>query len=179
MSRIKIRLKDLNRLETEIKAELDVKRNSISYSGGYFASREAGLQDYAETIPAAHEKVRRLMKAYYSVRNSKAEAKAALGINERTAQIAELEDVINLLQRSVDSSSSPTTNYTSRTGDAVTWKRGCTSEYKDDIRVELRALRRRVQSLKDSCAGINANNEVELTQETSETLVAFRLVEVK
>lgn len=155
----KVTIKNLRRAESEIDNELaHVKRNA-NRSGYDFNNATAALNAGNQMMNTFRERVNVLVRVKYEIRDIVARFNMVNGINERTAQIAMLEAVLSCNEEECQSFGSPRSNRDYQTHE-VTWTAGIELGTIDELRSDARGIKRKIQSLKDSCNGINSSKEV-------------------
>ena len=174
---MKIKVKTLRRAETELLSEIQLLSGRLpSFSTEPLAkslneARSIGLESYKNKLSVLQD----CITAKYDIRNSISKFNQANGINDRTLKIAVLTEQLDLIEKShtrINDASANRSYY----GDIEGYNIGCSQSDLDQYRVEVRKIKKEIQGLKDSCNGINASNDVEITTELHKFLTDLSMI---
>ena len=169
-----MKIKDLRRLETELDAEVQYTslspRDKKEYSSLQDA-QEAG----ASALNFALTKIRALNEVKYDIRETVRIFNETKGINAKTLKIAQLEAELSLLE-SVQNMSSPR-SYSPYGSTKIEYQAGIDADTVDQHRIQARRVRREIQSLKDSCNGINSSGTAELSEKSMGILKKYGMID--
>mgnify|MGYP001596213708 CR=1 FL=1 len=118
-------------------------------------------------------KTKALIAAKFDIRRSIGQFNEDKGINDKTVKIAMLSAEKEALEQYEQYKAQARTSY--GTGSTV-YAEGLDSAKIDKIRAQIRDLKRQIDNIKDSCAGINANSSIQLADETLATLKLYSLI---
>lgn len=151
-------IKDLRRAETEIENELIyVKQRMSSVRSERQSSMEGAMESGKAAVEGFISRTSELLEAVYAIRNAVGKFNEDEGINNRTSKIAYFDRLLNTLEQGQNFGR--TARNTSYGSSEVTYTPGIDDTKIDELRNEVRRIRRDIQSLKDSCNGINASKD--------------------
>ena len=153
-----MKIKDLRRAETQIDEEIDYSVRMLRSSNEYgklHQAEDAG----AELAEHYLDKVGELTEAKYTIRALVSAFNEEYGINERCIKIAKAQAKLDVINTIIAELSSPRTQriYNS---DVIRYSVGLSEQAIDFHRATARGIIREIQSLKDSCNGINSQQTV-------------------
>lgn len=163
-----MRVKDIRRVESEIDNELEFIQSRLRNKPKYSTSSQA--RDAGTSLTKSFlEKYGKLIDAKFELRRLIANFNKTAGINDRTARIAQLEMTKETIDNCLVNYGDVDT-YRNYGSDTVKYQAGISELAVDEYRAQSRRLKRLIQSLKDSCNGINAQGTVEVSDDTMELL---------
>lgn len=170
-----MKIKTLRRIETELDNELLFISRRLQRENNQ-ATKEAAFNAGEASATSAIKKHNRLLGAKFAIRALVSQFNIEKGINDKTAQIAVSEALKTFLENQILSIGQPrySRNYHSETYEYTV---GISDEYEDKIRAEIKSITRKIQSLKDSCNGINAQGDIEISPELMQVFLDYSLVD--
>lgn len=173
----KFSIKDLRRIESEIESEIQYVSNSVQLVRAEQQATKTDAEKYAlGELPKLSAKMNVLIETKFKIRAFIADFNKTNGINERTAKIAELEEKSTFIENRLVSFGRAGTTRDYNT-DKVKYTPGVTTDFVDERRAEVRAIKRQIQRLKDSCNGINSNSRTEIPQDLLDVFKQYKLVD--
>lgn len=176
---MELRIKDLRRIESEIDKELGFKsRIQLDrYSEVQYKDAEEAVEAGKAKVFAKLEIVKTLYDVKFQIRQIVGDFNEKSGINKKSLQIAQLNNELSVLGSLANL---PTTRRTTD-GYGATHKyyntEGVSEDFIEEMRAESRRVLRKVQALKDSCAGTNANGTGTLSEELENTLRKLGMID--
>lgn len=176
---MELRIKDLRRIESEIDKELAFKsRVQLDrYSEVQYKDAEEAVETSKAKIFAKLDIVKTLYSVKFQIREIVGDFNDKSGINKKSLQIAQLNNELSVLS---SLSNLPITRRTTD-GYGTTHKyyhtEGVSEDFIEEMRAESRRVLRKVQALKDSCAGTNAKGTGTLSEELENTLRQLGMID--
>lgn len=172
----KFSIKEISRLETAIDEEVNyLKDRNCKHLRSEYNTTEEAIKGGAAATKSLIEAFSELVAVKFHIREIKQEFNASNGINDKTREIALLEQTRDMYQ-DLSNISYPqqVANYsTSR----VAYRTGISDHEKDALRTKVKQLSRQITRLKDSCQGINNQGKIELDTSAVATLVKFGILD--
>ena len=170
-----MKIKTLRRIEIELDNELVFISRRLRRENNQ-ATKELAELAGVSVVQSSKSAFSKLVKAKFEIRNLVAEFNIVKGINAKTAKIAELEALGAFVEEHLIKLGKvkTTRNYGS---DTYEYAIGISDEVEDNLRAEVRRLSRQVQSLKDSCNGINSQGDIQVSDSLLSVFKAYSLVD--
>lgn len=161
-----LKIKDIRRIETEMDKEISLLQSSFTrnVSDNVEETSEKALRAGKSLVEMQRDELAQFLETKFNLRQIVANHNSSTKINDNCIKIAKLEFELNLIENTVMNVSGVAVKqeYTSKGYVAAGYKSGVDVEFKNQLRVEARKVRREIQRLKDSCNGINGQSEYEL-----------------
>ena len=170
-----MKIKTIRRIETEIDNELQFLSSRMGRDNNQ-STKEAAEIAGVEVVTHALKAYTRLIGAKFEIRNLIAEFNSGKGINAKTSLIAQLESEKDFLENSAlrVGRARATRSYGT---DAAEYCIGIPDSFEDEIRALIRGATRKIQTLKDSCNGINSQGDIEISDSLLSVFTDYSLVD--
>lgn len=170
----KYSLKQIQQLITSVEQELSFTENNLYTYDKYLTidSSKSITKTNVNNVLATYSE---LLDIYFYLRDYIKENNNTLGIDLKTSQIAKLEKN-NQLLNSVVEIGTPKEQYC-HVSQKSKFSEGVDMVYINDIRNIIKKNQRTIQSLKNSCNGINNQNMCEISKEFEEILKKYGLID--
>ena len=155
---VSVNIKLLRRAETEIQNELAHVSSRLNNTRHEREPTQESATTAGEiSCNSFLKRYTELMTAKFDIRAAVGKFNEAEGINGKTTKIAMLEGLLSAYEKAEGYGRvSRNSGYGST---EVTYTPGVSDEVVDSYRTEVRRIRREIQSLKDSCNGVNASKD--------------------
>lgn len=170
-------VKELRRIETEIDNEISHRTCRVSQLRSKEAvSLTAAYTECQTELVDMISKHTELLDSKFAIREIISKFNSDNGINERTGKIAALKAAIQFLEDSVLNIGSAT-SYAPYGSTKTVYRYGITEDHTDSVRSEIRALKRQIQALTDSCNGINSSHKFAINENLLKVFVKYGLID--
>lgn len=155
---VKLSIKDLRRAETELESEMNYVVQCLSAARSERTTNNQGALEAGLSVCDAYvTRQSELLGAVFAIRQAVGKFNEDEGINQRTGRIAYLERLVAANEKA--QSFGRVARNQSYGSTEVTYTPGIDDEKINVYRNEVRRIRREIQSLKDSCNGINSSKD--------------------
>ncbi len=168
-----MKVKNVQRIISSIEEELSFYASKKAIRGS-FSSRQVAIQDTESQMRSVADAQLELNHLYYSLRKMVGKFNSQ-SIDDRTADIARLKARMAIYEDALKLGCPMEQGAYGAAG--KTYTAGVSVEYEAECRNHVKNIKRQVQRLKDSCAGINANSDIELDEETIKIIKHYNLTD--
>lgn len=162
-------IKQIRRAESMLTEIIQDKISGKLENSVLHTTRKLALEAGLTLIDTSIKNLENLITLRFRLREIVAQANKEMGIDKRKAEMGMLTAKIEMLGYMKDKTVRTVTDY-STSPRTEKYQAGITEDKRDAINSEIRSLRLRIASLKDSCGGINSSTKVELPNEVLEQL---------
>lgn len=162
-----MKVKEAQRLETVIDQEIERLKDRLARSSSTHKTRTLAESAFRERHEKTLEQMAILLDIKFAIRKAIAEFNRNHAINERTAKIAHLTKLLELIKGSLVNQASSVNHYNSKEPE---YREGYSDQLEDVVLAECRKITREIQRLKDSCNGINSQGTIAISESQVEYL---------
>lgn len=170
-------VKELRRIETELDNEISHRTSRVNrLSSKEAVSLTAAYTECQTELLDMIAKHTELLDSKFAIREIISKFNSDNGINERTGKIASLKASSQFLEDEVLRIGSAV-SYAPYGSTKTVYRYGITEDYTDSVRSEIRALKRQIQALTDSCNGINSSHKFAINENLLKVFVKYGLID--
>lgn len=170
----KFSIKKIQQIITSVEEELAFNENNLWANKTHSTVELSSANTYVRVkdVLKTHNE---LLCVYYYLRNIVKHFNYSLNIDIRTSEIASLEKQNNLLNTIVERGQPHETNmYSSKD---TSYSEGLSLDSINEFRSTIKQNKRKIQELKDSCAGTNNQRDIEIDKTFIDILKKYALID--
>lgn len=169
---MKLTVKEIQRAISAIDDEIEFCKQKLNKNYNYDTPRTSAEQTELTTKKYI-ESLDELFDTMYNMRKLVKQFNADK-IDDKSADIAKIDqqnDILKDIQRR--GQPEPVSSYSST---KMQYSSGYTLAYEQELRNKIKENQRKIQSLKDSCAGINASHKIDVSEDIESVLNKYSLI---